>query len=193
VKIDYSIEEVAAALGVSYDAIKKRAARESWPYTEQTCRGGRKRFYRFDDLPGEVKTKVALYQARQMARAAGGNHEHVYGGRSGDEVAGCVGFQARRAVACGVMGWPGELSGDAVPRFARGGDGGAFGTLPAAGCASSESLLMMPAPGGQSIPAGVPSPVDSSPAATGAGGLTGGGGADRVLMGELVAPRATCQ
>jgi len=36
---------------------------------------------------------------------------------------------------------------------------------------------VLAAPGGQSIPAGLPSPVDSSPAATVAGGLTGGGGA----------------
>jgi len=48
--------------------------------------------------------------------------------------------------------------------------------------------VYLTAPGGQSIPAGLPSPADSSPAATGAGGLTGGGGADRVLVGELVAP-----
>ncbi len=33
------------------------------------------------------------------------------------------------------------------------------------------------APGGESIPAGLPSPADSSPAATGAGGLAGVGGA----------------
>jgi len=38
-------------------------------------------------------------------------------------------------------------------------------------------MSSLPAPGGQSIPAGVPSPADSSPAATVAGGLTGGGGA----------------
>jgi hypothetical protein len=42
--------------------------------------------------------------------------------------------------------------------------------------------LLLPAPGGQSIPAGLPSPADSSPAATGADGLTGGGGAGCALV-----------
>jgi hypothetical protein len=74
-----------------------------------------------------VKTKVALYQARQMARA--------------------------------------EATPDVAP-----------------------STVLLSAPGGQSIPADLPSPAESSPAATGAGGLTGGGGADGVLVGELVAP-----
>jgi hypothetical protein len=36
--------------------------------------------------------------------------------------------------------------------------------------------VALPASGGQLTPAGVPSPVDTSPAATGAGGLPGGGG-----------------
>lgn len=55
-------------------------------------------------------------------------------------------------------------------------------------------ILYLAASGGQLTPAGVPSPVDTSPAATGAGGLPGGGGvqvassADSSLIGELVAP-----
>jgi hypothetical protein len=44
------------------------------------------------------------------------------------------------------------------------------------------STLLLSAPGGQSTPAGLPSPVDPSPAATGAGGLTGGGGAGCALV-----------
>jgi len=44
----------------------------------------------------------------------------------------------------------------------------------------------LPAPGGELIQAGVPSPAQTSPAATGAGGLTGGGGDGSLLIGQLL-------
>jgi putative transposase len=52
--------EIAAALGVSDRAVRDRALRERWPYTEQPVRGGRKRFYRLEDLPVEVRAAVLL-------------------------------------------------------------------------------------------------------------------------------------
>ena len=39
----YTLEQVANALAVGKDAAKKRAARESWTYIEESCRGGRRR------------------------------------------------------------------------------------------------------------------------------------------------------
>lgn len=65
--MSYTLEQLALALGVTKDAVKKRAARESWPYEEQTCRGGRRRVYRIDSLPTDVRRAVELYQARQAA------------------------------------------------------------------------------------------------------------------------------
>lgn len=56
-----SIEVVAASLCVTKSIACRRANRENWPYTEQTGRGGRKRFYTLTDLPTDVQAKVTLH------------------------------------------------------------------------------------------------------------------------------------
>jgi putative transposase len=55
-----TLEHLAVALGVTKSAVVYRALRERWPYTEQPVRGGRKRFYRLEDLPLEVRAAVIL-------------------------------------------------------------------------------------------------------------------------------------
>jgi hypothetical protein len=55
-----TLEHLAVALGVTKSAVVYRALRERWPYTEQPVRGGRKRFYRLEDLPVEVRAAVLL-------------------------------------------------------------------------------------------------------------------------------------
>ena len=57
--------KVADALGVSKSAIDKRALRESWPFTEATCRGGRKRLFSAMQLPAEVQRALAIHDVRQ--------------------------------------------------------------------------------------------------------------------------------
>ena len=53
-----SITEIAKALGVHRTSAVRRAADESWPYTEQTGRGGRKRLYPLATLPDAVRLAV---------------------------------------------------------------------------------------------------------------------------------------
>lgn len=56
-----SIEVAALALNVTKSIACRRALREGWLYTEQSVRGGRKRFYELSTLPEEVRAKVALH------------------------------------------------------------------------------------------------------------------------------------
>lgn len=46
---------IAEALGCTARAIRQRATRESWPFYEQACRGGRRRMYPLDQLPTDVR------------------------------------------------------------------------------------------------------------------------------------------
>lgn len=55
-----TLELIAAVMRCAKRSIERRAARERWPYTEQPCRGGRRRIYRVDDLPADVQAKVIL-------------------------------------------------------------------------------------------------------------------------------------
>lgn len=50
--------EIAAALQMSPQAVKKRATKESWPYREQPGRGGKKRLFPFVSLPKPVRESV---------------------------------------------------------------------------------------------------------------------------------------
>jgi hypothetical protein len=65
---------LAETVGCTDRAIRQRAAREGWAFTEQTCRGGRRRLYALDQLPAEVRARVILAQSRDgslaMAAAA---------------------------------------------------------------------------------------------------------------------------
>lgn len=51
--------EIAAALGVTGRATKKRAERDGWPYTEQPVRGGKKRFFALAALPAPVREAIS--------------------------------------------------------------------------------------------------------------------------------------
>jgi hypothetical protein len=188
-RVDLAV--IAAAVGRHPRKLREWIKHPAWPKGQEVGKGGRLT-WAVDELPealprkrGEpvkVKQAVVMYLARQMARASGGNHEHVYGGRSGVGIDGRNSGQAKHAVDVDALGWSRELHGDAVLQGKKGGVGWSLCALPAAGRASPELPRMMTAPGGQSIPAGLPSPVDSSPAATGADGLTGGGGAGCALV-----------
>ncbi|MDP2808675.1 MAG: transposase family protein [Rhodocyclaceae bacterium] len=50
--------EIAVALLVSLQAVRKRAIKESWPYREQPQRGGKKRLFPLASLPPEVRQTV---------------------------------------------------------------------------------------------------------------------------------------
>ena len=51
--------EIATHLGVSKTALSRRAKKENWPYTTETCRGGKRRQYRTSDLPADIRTKIS--------------------------------------------------------------------------------------------------------------------------------------
>ncbi|HID49173.1 MAG TPA: hypothetical protein EYP40_06110, partial [Chromatiales bacterium] len=51
-----TIKQIAEALGVTQQAVQKRA--KSWPYEEATGRGGKRRLYRLEDLPADVQVAV---------------------------------------------------------------------------------------------------------------------------------------
>jgi transposase InsO family protein len=55
-----TLEQIAESLALSKRSAERRALRESWPYTEQPVRGGRKRYYRLEDLPVDVRAAVLL-------------------------------------------------------------------------------------------------------------------------------------
>jgi len=65
-----TIAQIAAALQVTRQAVTKRANSDEWPYTEQTSRGGKRRVYSINDLPADVRIKLAA-QLTSEAAAAG--------------------------------------------------------------------------------------------------------------------------
>lgn len=58
------LEQIALALLTTKRSAERRAAREGWPFREQTCRGGRRRLYPLDQLPADVRARVILAQSR---------------------------------------------------------------------------------------------------------------------------------
>jgi hypothetical protein len=54
------VKAIAAAIGIHKRNVERRAARESWPYTETTGRGGRRRLYEIAKLPSPVQAALAL-------------------------------------------------------------------------------------------------------------------------------------
>lgn len=60
--------EIAAALTMSLQAVKKRAIKQSWPYREQPGRGGKKRLFPLATLPAPIRE--AVQQRRLGALAA---------------------------------------------------------------------------------------------------------------------------
>lgn len=64
---DYT--EIAAALGVSKNAIEKRAVRNNWPFRETALRGGKKRYFMLADLPPEVRDAVQKHRLGALIAA----------------------------------------------------------------------------------------------------------------------------
>ncbi len=62
-------KDIAQALHVTERAAQKRAETESWPFDEVTCRGGRRRLYRLDSLPSDVRVALAGVAASEAATA----------------------------------------------------------------------------------------------------------------------------
>lgn len=58
--MNYTLEQLANVMSVSKDAVKKRAARETWAYEEERCRGGRRRLYLAESLPDSVRRQLPL-------------------------------------------------------------------------------------------------------------------------------------
>ena len=52
------MSEVGQALGCTRRWIRGRARSERWPFREASCRGGRRRLYRVEDLPGDVRSAL---------------------------------------------------------------------------------------------------------------------------------------
>ncbi|UJX43257.1 Mu transposase C-terminal domain-containing protein [Desulfovibrio sp. JY] len=54
-----TVKEIAQALGKSERAIQLRAGKESWPFEQSTCRGGKRRLYPVRSLPENVRQALA--------------------------------------------------------------------------------------------------------------------------------------
>lgn len=61
----YTTREIASALGITLQAVNKRAGAESWPFQKRQGRGGGK-VYSLADLPADIRAKLA------EARLSGG-------------------------------------------------------------------------------------------------------------------------
>lgn len=59
--------DVAAALGVSKRAVEMRAAKQAWPFQEETARGGRRRLYDAAQLPADIREALAKQQLATVA------------------------------------------------------------------------------------------------------------------------------
>jgi putative transposase len=64
-KTTATLADIAAALSSSKQAVLKRAAKESWPYQEETVRGGKRRLYPLASLPKPVAQAVFMHQTTQ--------------------------------------------------------------------------------------------------------------------------------
>jgi hypothetical protein len=60
---------IASALHIAERSIRRRAARESWPYTAAPCRGGYRRLYDAAALPSDVRIALEQHQIRQIMTA----------------------------------------------------------------------------------------------------------------------------
>lgn len=66
----YTVKEIAQAMGVTERAAHARAVKESWPFEEQPCRGGRRRLYVAASLPTEVRDALTAYEGANLPTAA---------------------------------------------------------------------------------------------------------------------------
>jgi len=54
----FTAEDIAKVLRVHQRSVRRRAARESWPFTTETVRGGRRCLYDLKDLPEDIEEKI---------------------------------------------------------------------------------------------------------------------------------------
>jgi putative transposase len=52
-------KDIAQALGISERAVQARAMKDSWPFEEVSCRGGKRRLYPLASLPEDVRQAIA--------------------------------------------------------------------------------------------------------------------------------------
>lgn len=64
------IKTVSVALGISKQATLKREKRESWPFEEESVRGGKKRIYSLASLPKAVREAI-LHHTIKNHQSAG--------------------------------------------------------------------------------------------------------------------------
>lgn len=64
-----TLAEIAAARGITRSAIAKRAQRESWTYTEEAVRGGKRRIYAISTLPKSIQRAIKAHEAQLRAVA----------------------------------------------------------------------------------------------------------------------------
>jgi putative transposase len=57
-----ALDEIAKALGISKQAVAKRAAKQDWTYQEVTGRGGAKRLYPLATLPKAIQDALSIHQ-----------------------------------------------------------------------------------------------------------------------------------
>lgn len=65
----YTVKEIAQAMRVTERAAHARAVKESWPFEEQPCRGGRRRLYVAVSLPAEVRDALTAYEGANLPAA----------------------------------------------------------------------------------------------------------------------------
>ena len=68
----FTAHEIAAALQISRQAVQQRAARRRWPYSQSAFRGGKRRLYRFSDLPLDVRQALSRPDSGAAARPDAG-------------------------------------------------------------------------------------------------------------------------
>ncbi|UXC35127.1 transposase family protein [Cupriavidus gilardii] len=69
----FSIKDIARALHVARQAADDRARRESWPFFQETGRGGKRKMFRLSDLPLDVRRAMERFtaiNARAVSAAA---------------------------------------------------------------------------------------------------------------------------
>ena len=54
-----TVKAIATTLGITERAVQVRASKESWPFEEQTGRGGKRRLYPVRSLPEDVRQAIA--------------------------------------------------------------------------------------------------------------------------------------
>ncbi|MDP1681041.1 MAG: Mu transposase C-terminal domain-containing protein [Burkholderiales bacterium] len=62
-----TIQQLAVALTVTRQAASKRANQESWLFSEETGRGGRKRLYETKSLPAEIREAIMHHALRESS------------------------------------------------------------------------------------------------------------------------------